>query len=150
MHKDKSVKPARSLGRGIPIKDRETTAELSRKLSILLDDAFRFPGTNIRFGWDTIIGLVPGVGDAATALLALIPVATAWKLGASRWMMFRMLANVGIDTTIGAIPIVGDAFDVFYRSNRRNSRMLKHFIESTESKTDSKQDDSKQDVFAGR
>lgn len=126
---NENTTPRWSLGRGLPVADKATTAEASRKLSLLLDDAFRVPGTNLRFGWDSIIGLVPGVGDAATMVLALVPVATAWKVGASRWMITRMLANVGIDATIGAIPILGDAFDLFFRANRRNSQLLKRHLD---------------------
>lgn len=122
-----------SLARGIPISDTKTSAAAARKLSVLLDDAFRIPGTPIRFGWDSIIGLVPGVGDAATTVLALVPVASAWKLGASRWLLARMLGNVAIDTVIGVIPIVGDAFDLFFRANRRNARLLKQLTNSTPS-----------------
>lgn len=126
---EKNRAPRLSLARGLPIANGETTARLSRKLSILLDDAFRIPGTNIRFGWDTLIGLVPGLGDASTAILALVPVATAWKLGASRWMLARMLANVGVDALIGAIPVLGDLFDLFFRANRRNARLLKRLTD---------------------
>lgn len=122
-----------SLARGIPISDTKTNAAAARKLSVLLDDAFRIPGTPIRFGWDSIIGLVPGVGDAATTVLALVPVASAWKLGASRWLLARMLGNVAIDTVIGVIPIVGDAFDLFFRANRRNARLLKQLMNTTPS-----------------
>ncbi len=120
--------PRWSLARGLPVTSSAATAKASRKLAVLLDDAFRVSGTNLRFGWDTIIGLVPGVGDAATTILALVPVATAWKVGASRWMIARMLANVGIDAVIGVIPVIGDFFDIFFRANRRNNRILKHHL----------------------
>lgn len=96
----------------------------AEQLATLLDDAFRIPGTNLRFGWDSVIGLVPGVGDAATLVISLAPVATAWKLGASRWLLARMLLNVGVDATIGAIPVAGDLFDLFFKANRRNMRLL--------------------------
>lgn len=101
----------------------------SRRLTTILDDAFRIPGTNIRFGWDSVIGLIPGVGDATTTLLALVPVGTAWKLGAGRWLLTKMLCNVLIDATIGAVPIAGDAFDLFFRANRRNTKLLKKYQE---------------------
>jgi hypothetical protein len=102
------------------------------RLVKLLDDKYRVPGTNIRFGWDAIIGLVPGVGDLATTGLALVPVAVAWKSGASRWLLIRMLANVGIDATLGAIPLVGDVFDVFFKANRRNARLMKEFFDQVD------------------
>jgi len=110
--------------RGWPATRRDASKRDAERLATLLDDAFRIPGTSIRFGWDSIIGLVPGVGDAATTILALAPVATAWKLGASRWLVARMVSNVAIDLLIGSIPIVGDAFDLFFRANRRNVRLL--------------------------
>jgi len=110
---------------------REEAVEQARQFATLLDDAFRIPGTNIRFGWDTVIGLVPGVGDAATTIVGLVPLLTAWKLGASRWLLFRMLANVGVDATFGAIPVVGDVFDLFYRANRRNARLLERHLATT-------------------
>jgi hypothetical protein len=115
---------------------REEALEDARKLALLLDDAFRIPGTSIRFGWDTVIGLVPGVGDAATTIVALAPMLTAWKLGASRWLLFRMLANVGVDAAIGIIPVVGDIFDLFFRANRRNARLLEQHLATRRKPTD--------------
>jgi hypothetical protein len=110
---------------------REAAIEDARQLALLLDDAFRIPGTNIRFGWDTVIGLVPGFGDAATTIVALAPLLTAWRLGASRGLLFRMLANVGVDATVGAIPLLGDIFDLFFRANRRNARLLEKHLAAT-------------------
>lgn len=96
-----------------------------RRLATWLDSAFRIPGTHIRFGWDPIIGLLlPVVGDAATIPLKLAPLGLAWKMGAGRWLIARMLWNVTIDSTIGAIPIVGDVFDFFFKANLRNARLL--------------------------
>ncbi len=102
-------------------------AKIADNLAKFLDDGFRIPGTRIRFGWDGIIGLIPGVGDAAAGLLALVPVAIAYKSGASRWLLARMISNVAIDTAIGAVPIVGDVFDIFFRSNRRNAKLLAEY-----------------------
>ncbi|MEQ8847634.1 DUF4112 domain-containing protein [Botrimarina sp.] len=119
------------MNRGPRTRSGKLETESARRLAYLLDDVFRIPGTNIRFGWDSIIGLVPGVGDAATTLIALAPVATAWKLGGSRWLIARMLGNVAIDATVGAIPLAGDAFDLFFKANRRNARMLEKFVAST-------------------
>ncbi len=102
----------------------------AKQLATLLDDGFRIPGTGIRFGWEPIIGLIPGVGDSATAILSLAPVVSAWRVGASRWLLARMIVNVGVDTAIGAIPVVGDVFDLFFRSNRRNARLLEKHLAS--------------------
>jgi hypothetical protein len=97
-------------------------------LANLLDTAFIIPGTNIRFGVDAMIGLVPGIGDAVTTLISLYIVREARDLGAPRHLLARMLANVAIDGFVGAVPFLGDAFDVMWRANRRNVALLrKHF-----------------------
>jgi hypothetical protein len=98
------------------------------RLTTFLDEAFRIPGTNLRIGWDTIIGLVPGVGDLATAAMSAYLIHQARQAGASKWVIARMLGNVGLDLTVGAIPILGDAFDMFFKSNRRNARLLKRHL----------------------
>jgi hypothetical protein len=89
-------------------------------LSTLLDTAFVVPGTQIRFGLDALIGLIPGVGDVITTALSLYIVREARALGAPRLLVARMIANVVVDGVVGAVPIVGDAFDVAWRANRRN------------------------------
>lgn len=97
-------------------------------LANLLDTAFVLPGTNIRFGFDAMIGLVPGIGDAITTLISLYIVREARELGAPRHLIARMLANVALDGIAGAVPFLGDAFDVMWRANRRNVALLrKHF-----------------------
>jgi Domain of unknown function (DUF4112) len=99
-------------------------------LATLLDTAFIVPGTNIRFGLDALIGLVPGVGDAITTLMSLYIVREARALGVPRVLIARMLANVAIDGVIGAIPLVGDVFDVAWRANRRNFVLLQKHLAS--------------------
>src|SRR5215831_1357315 len=81
-------------------------------LATLLDTVFILPGTNIRFGLDALIGLAPGIGDAITTAMSLYIVHEAHQLGAPRHLLFRMLANVALDGIVGAVPVVGDAFDV--------------------------------------
>jgi hypothetical protein len=103
-------------------------------LSRLLDTAFVIPGTNIRFGFDALIGLVPGIGDAITSLLSLYIISEARALGAPRLLVARMLANVALETVVGVIPIVGDAFDVAWRSNRRNLALLRRHLERSEAR----------------
>lgn len=98
------------------------------RLGVLLDARFQIPGTGIRFGLDSLIGLVPGVGDAATALIGLYIVFRARALGASRWTQARMVGNVLVDMVIGTIPLVGDIFDVAYKSNLRNVRLLQRSL----------------------
>jgi hypothetical protein len=106
---------------------RERIDRLDR-LATLLDTAFVLPGTNIRFGADALIGLVPGVGDSVTTALAAWIVYEGHKLGVPRRVLIRMVGNVAIDGLIGAVPVFGDLFDVAFRANRRNVRILReHF-----------------------
>jgi Domain of unknown function (DUF4112) len=93
-----------------------------------LDSAFLIPGTNRRFGMDAVIGLVPGVGDAITTVLASYIIWEARQMGLPRWKIARMIANVAVDTAIGAIPVAGDVFDVFFKANQRNLRIIHEHI----------------------
>jgi hypothetical protein len=98
--------------------------ETLRKLEILLDEAFRVPGTRIRFGLDAIVGLVPGVGDVLAGLASLVIPLAAWIRGVPYVTLIRMAANLGIGVLVGTIPILGDAFDIAWKANRRNYRLL--------------------------
>ena len=98
--------------------------ETLRKLEILLDEAFPIPGTKIRFGLDAIIGLVPGVGDVLAGLASLLIPLAAWIRGVPYVTLVRMAVNLGIGVLVGSIPILGDAFDVAWKPNRRNYRLL--------------------------
>ena len=93
-------------------------------LEILLDEAFRVPGTGIRFGIDGIIGLVPGLGDVLAGLLSLIIPLAAWIRGVPYVTILRMAVNLGIGVLVGSIPILGDLFDIAWKANRRNYRLL--------------------------
>jgi hypothetical protein len=97
-------------------------------LATVLDTAFILPGTNVRFGLDALLGLVPGVGDIVTTAVALYIVHEARQLGAPGHVIARMLGNVALDSVVGAVPLVGDAFDVMWRSNRRNMRLLQDWL----------------------
>src|SRR3954468_14187572 len=92
-----------------PLSRAERIARIDA-LATLLDTAFVVPGTNIRFGLDALIGLVPGIGDAITTLMSLYIVREARALGAPRWLIARMLANVALDGVVGVVPLVGDLF----------------------------------------
>jgi hypothetical protein len=94
-------------------------------LAGLLDDRFQIPGTDIRFGLDAVIGLIPGVGDAIGATLSSYLIWRAHQLGASKLTLLRMGGNMAVDTVIGAVPVLGDIFDVTFRSNRRNLELLR-------------------------
>ncbi len=103
---------------------REDSIARLTLLAKLLDSAFLIPGINRRIGLDAVIGLVPGVGDAISTLLASYIIWEARQLGLPRWKIARMIANVAVDTAIGAIPIAGDAFDLFFKANERNLRIV--------------------------
>ena len=94
-------------------------------LANLLDTAFILPGTNVRFGFDALIGLVPGIGDAITTAISLYIVHEARQLGAPAHLILRMLANVAVDGFVGAVPLVGDAFA---RKNRLDGGLLRRFF----------------------
>src|SRR5215470_17352275 len=98
-------------------------------LATLLDTALVIPGTGIRFGLDGLIGLFPVVGDIVTTALSLFIVHEAYQLGAPGHVIMRMLGNVALDGVFGAVPLVGDAFDVLWRANRRNVRLLREWLE---------------------
>jgi hypothetical protein len=93
-------------------------------IEILLDEAFRIPGTNFRFGIDGIIGLVPGLGDVLAGLLSLIIPLAAWIRGVPYVTLARMASNLAIGVLVGSIPLFGDIFDIAWKANRRNYRLL--------------------------
>jgi hypothetical protein len=95
----------------------------------LLDVAFILPGTNIRYGIDGLIGLIPVVGDIIATALSLWLVREARALGAPWHITGRMLANVAVQGVVGAVPVAGDAFDVLFRANMRNARLLRRWLE---------------------
>ncbi len=93
-------------------------------IAALLDDIFRIPGTQIRFGLDALIGWVPGIGDALAGIASFLIVFAAWRRGVQAVTLVRMIANVLLETTLGAIPVAGDVFHIFWKANRRNYRLL--------------------------
>lgn len=94
-----------------------------------LDDRFRVPGTGIRIGLDGLLGLIPGIGDAATGALSAYIVYEAWRLGVPRSVLVAMLGNFGIDLVVGAVPVAGDLFDIGWKANRRNVRLVLRHLE---------------------
>lgn len=95
-------------------------------LAWYLDQAFRVPGTNFRFGWDAILGLVPGLGDLVTGVFQLLLILTVARRGTfPLTVLVRMVVNVGLDNTLGAIPLVGDVFDFFFKANTRNLELVR-------------------------
>jgi hypothetical protein len=99
-------------------------------LAKLMDSRFRVPGTDIRFGLDALIGLVPGAGDLTTFGISGYMLWVMAQNGASGFVLARMILNVLIDTLVGSIPILGDLFDVAFKSNTRNMRLMEqHYKE---------------------
>ena len=98
-------------------------------LARLMDGAFVLPGTNLRFGLEAIVGLLPVAGDMIAGLVSTYLIWEARQLGAPRWLVARMLANTLLDTTIGAIPVFGDAFDVVFRANLKNMTLLRRHLD---------------------
>ena len=104
----------------------------SKQLTLWLDDRLRIPGTQIRFGLDAILGaLLPGAGDALTALGSASLLLLALRRGVPTVVLLRMLLNIAIDTAVGAIPVFGDLFDVAFKSNRRNLELLERSSSTT-------------------
>ena len=99
-----------------------------RGLARLMDTALRVPGTRISLAADSVLGLIPGVGDFAAAAMSLVIVNEARRLGVPNDKLVKMLVNVGFDTVAGSVPVLGDVFDVYFKSNRRNLQLvLDHF-----------------------
>lgn len=99
-------------------------------LARLMDSQFKVPGTNLRFGLDGLIGLIPGAGDLTTFGISGFMVFIMARNGASGAVLAKMIVNVLIDTVIGAIPLIGDLFDFGFKSNTRNVRLMQeHYIE---------------------
>jgi len=98
------------------------------KLAYWLDAGIRIPGTSLRFGLDPILGLIPGFGDAAGAILAGWILVEAVRLGASRATVIRIAGNVALDAAVGAIPLLGDIFDFAWKANLRNVALLERHL----------------------
>lgn len=108
---------------------REQRIARLEAIAKLLDIAFIVPGTNIRYGIDGLIGLVPIVGDIITTAISLWLVREARALGAPWYITARMLGNVALDGVVGMVPLAGDAFDVMFRANMRNVRLLRRWLD---------------------
>ncbi len=110
----------RLLGRRGSLFDDENLDTLAH----VLDDCFHIPFTRIRFGIDGLIGLIPGLGDVAAGLASLALIVAAWFRGVPYVTLVRMSANVSVAVLVGVVPLFGDAFDVWWKPNRRNYRLL--------------------------
>ena len=117
----------------------DARVERLRSLSRFLDSAIPVPGTRYRFGLDAVIGLIPFLGDALGALFSTYIIYQAARLGAPRSTLVRMIGNVGVDTLIGEIPLLGDLFDFGLKSNLRNMDLLdRHLRQPTAARAESR------------
>jgi hypothetical protein len=110
------------------LKQREATHRRLRRIAKLMDSQVRVPVIGVRIGADAILGLVPGIGDALSGLIGAYLIYEAQRLGLPRSALLRMIANVAFDTAIGSIPVAGDIWDFFFRSNDRNMQILARHI----------------------
>jgi hypothetical protein len=104
-------------------------------IAALLDDMWRIPGTQVRFGLDAVIGWIPGIGDAAAGLASCVIVFASWRRGVAPVTLGRMVANILLETAISGVPVIGDIFHIFWKANRRNYRLLVRENEQPRSKT---------------
>ncbi|HEU4878097.1 MAG TPA: DUF4112 domain-containing protein [Gemmatimonadaceae bacterium] len=112
----------------LPVEDDR--AAKVRALARVLDSAIRIPGTGISFGLDSIIGLVPGLGDIGGAVMSGYIVLASARMGVPPAVVARMILNLGVDTVVGSVPLIGDLFDVGFRANIRNAALLdRHLAE---------------------
>lgn len=96
-----------------------------------LDDIFVIPGTNLRIGLDGLLGLVPGLGDTLTSLAAFYILAAGRRYGVPRITLVRMAGNIAVDYVLGTVPVIGDLFDICWKANRRNVRILERHLQAT-------------------
>ena len=126
-----SEEQLKRLAEQLPDVSRDPQAVRTRieAMEKMLERAFVIPGINRPIGLDSIVGLIPVVGDIATALMGAYIVWEARNLGMSKLQLTRMAANVGIDTALGAIPLAGDVFDFFWRSNTKNLKIIRKHLD---------------------
>ncbi|MXO75629.1 DUF4112 domain-containing protein [Altererythrobacter aerius] len=120
----------RAMGFDLPIGNDVLSARRRiEAMEQLLENSFSIPGVNYRIGLDSIVGLVPVVGDVVTAAMGMWLVWEAKNLGMPKWKLWRMTGNVALDTAVGAVPLIGDAADFMFRSTTRNLRIVKRHLD---------------------
>jgi hypothetical protein len=118
------------MGSRLPMgRDPASVRQRIETMEVLLERAVGVPGTNMRVGFDSILGLIPVVGDVITAAMGAWLIWEARNLGMSKFHLARMAGNVGFDTLVGAIPLAGDLFDFVFKSNSRNLRIVKRWLD---------------------
>ena len=109
---------------------RQGEVERLDRLADLLDTRYRIPLTNIRFGLDAVLGLIPGLGDFAALVPTAYMILEGRRMGASNRTLGRMTVNAALDFAVGSIPVLGSIWDVWFKANRRNMALLRHEITS--------------------
>jgi hypothetical protein len=110
----------------------EQSKDKLNRLAWLMDNSFRIPGTQIRFGLDGLIGLIPGIGDALGAIISSHILTQAAYLGAPKSILLKMAFNIGFDAILGIIPVLGDVSDFVWKANQRNIELLNDYLEQPE------------------
>lgn len=112
------------------VSKQKSAIENVESMATWMDSRFTIPGTNIKFGFDALIGLIPGAGDFATLLVSGYMVTILAKNGASGFVLARMALNILIDALLGSVPLIGDIFDVAFKANVRNVKLMReHYVE---------------------
>lgn len=110
----------------------EQTKDKLSRLAWLMDSSFRIPGTQIRFGLDGVIGLIPGIGDALGAIISSHILTQAAHMGAPKSILLKMAFNIGLDAILGILPVLGDVSDFVWKANQRNVKLLNDYLEQPE------------------
>ena len=113
----------------VPAKEPHAIRRQVNQLAWLLDNSIKIPVINYRIGLESVVGLIPGLGDFVGLLLSSYIVAQAARLGVSRAILMRMMLNVGFETLIGVIPVIGDLFDMTFKANQRNVNLLNQSLD---------------------
>jgi hypothetical protein len=105
---------------------RKALEPIFKWLAYIMDEVVRVPGTQFRFGLDPLLGLIPGIGDTSSALVSAFALIQAVRIGVPKVLIMRMALNVFVNELIGVVPVVGDAFSFWFKSNARNYEIIKH------------------------
>jgi Domain of unknown function (DUF4112) len=119
-----------------------------RNFSRLMDSAFRIPGTSFRFGWDPIIGLIPGAGDLVSTMVSAYIIYLAARFRLPPKIFLQMVFNISLEAVVGAVPLVGDLFDAFYKSNLRNLALLEKHVHGVESEPSEANESTEHDIIS--
>jgi hypothetical protein len=107
---------------------RASVDQLFKWIALIMDDFLRLPGTKLRFGLDPLIGLIPGLGDTSSAIVSAMALIQAARRGVPKILLARMSLNILVNEIVGIVPVVGDAFSFWFKSNRRNYDLLQKHI----------------------